>query len=90
MEIKGTCTGGTLPRWLKGEGMRENLKGKVEVASRQKTRELGPLALLVRLVGRGQSVKNLGYPGRCRARREKRRGGEGSRERPPILSLHTT
>ena len=74
---------------LNDKRMGENLKGKVKVASRQKTRWLGQVALLVRSVGRGQGVKILGYPGRCQARREKRKGGEGSRERPPILSLHT-
>ena len=74
--------GRTLPRWLKGKGMRENLKGKVEVASRQKTRGLGPIVLLAKSIGLGQGMKIFGLPGKIPGNREKRRGGEGSRERP--------
>ena len=31
--------GGTLPRWLQGKGIGENIKGKVEVASRKRQEE---------------------------------------------------
>ena len=81
--------GRTLPRWLKGKGMRENLKGKVEVASRQKTRGLGPIVLLVRSVGLGQGMKLCGYPGRYRATGKKGEGERGLGRDLPILSLCT-
>ena len=56
--------------------MSENLKGKVEVASRQKTRGLGPIVLLAKSVGLGQGMQIFGYPGRYRAtwKKKKERG----------------
>ena len=77
--------GGTLPRWLHDKRMGENLKGKVKVASRQKTRWLGQVALIVeRLVEDGQGEKIWALPEKIPGNRGKMRGREGSRESPLI------
>ena len=64
--------GEALPRWLKGKRIRRNLKCEGKVASRQKTRWLGQVALLVeRSVGKGAkgkfwepTRKDIGHPGK--------------------------
>ena len=45
MELLRYMHGGTLPRWLQSKGIGENIRRKVDVASRKKTIRLSPIAL---------------------------------------------
>ncbi len=68
--------------------MRENLKRKVRVASKQKTRGLGQMALLWKGRLRAGKEEKFGpYPKRCRARARKKERERGVSGEPLILLI---
>ena len=76
---------------LNDKRMRENLRGRVRVASTQKNKRLGQGALLVeRSVGLGQGKKILDLPEEMPGKGEKKGEGERGLGRAlPFLSLCT-